>query len=608
MKTKSFSITKFTTKLLAVSALLLAGTNNAEALELNITYDQGTEDSVIRSFETAKEVYETLIKDPVTVNIHVQSADPQYFPDDTTLAMAIPAIEFNYEINNLVNGYKRDLQNENWGLEIDTRYQVAEEFCRDGQYGNEYFNGNGWNGCNNPNFYALGMLTDFSEQINDPDNPDPYLRERRAVTPFFHPNQNGDATTYKMLSTTAQLKAVESWHKLDSERNARLDGLIVINNLDGVNNPNTGAKLRWASWFGTTNTDNSEPFKNNHFNLVTVAMHEIGHVMGFFSGGDLINSGYEAKNATLRSDQVTFLDFFRRDSTTQINLAYGGDSSTSIYVGPINNGRLIGNLDEEKNFAISRLSRGIDTTLGGDGWQNSHFNQEITGLNQWYSLPTGRKNYLRASDDLMSPGLPTNWRRSISPQDAIVFDILGWNVDYEAYLSKSIQDYTRIGVRRANQIFETGERIVTDTQTKKSIEDQAIVLAATLVDAVVGEFPSFDENMDSLMSPEVQEGLNFGLSGQALANYIAGRGQGLGIRRLRSLSRASGIRQQFLSSGGNLPATLKQTLLLENPDGTRVEGFSLQQKGILFNKAIFADQGEFERHQEDNSNENIEKR
>ena len=604
----SIGIKKKFTSLLLAGAALIAGNQGAEAFELNITYDEGTTIDQIRAFETAKEVFETLITDQIDVNIHVQAADPEYFPNDTTLALAIPAIEYNYEIHNAANGYLRDLQNNNYGIEIAARPWLAPEFYADGQYGDEYHNSQEWSGCNNPNYFALGMLQDHTNLIEDPDNPDPYLRERRAVTPFFDENQSGDATTYNLLSTTAQLKALESWHKLDAAKSSRLDGLIVVNNLKGVINPNTGARLRWASWFGSRNTDNSRPFKNNHFNLTSVAMHEIGHILGFFSGGDLINSVAESRDADLRSRQVTFLDFFRRDSSGQINLDYGSPLKPAIYVGAIHNGRIYGDLSSEEDFIISGLSRGIHQNIGGDGWQNSHFDQEISSLSEWWSLPTSRKNYLRENDDLMSPGLMTNWRRGISPQDAIVFDILGYEVDYAAYKARTVGDYTRKGVDRANQIVN-GELpgIITNSRIKQKIDDQKLVLAATLVDAVLGEYPSFDENMDSYETDIVQDALQAGLEGQELANFVTSVGDGLAIRRLRSLSRASGLRTEFLRSGGNLPATLQQTLLLENPDGSRIDDFSLQQKGILFNEGLFADQGEFEQYQEDNSNDNIER-
>ena len=66
---------KFTTKLLAAAAILFAP-QAANAMELNITYDEGVSKQQIRAFETAKEIYETLITDNIEVNIHVQEADP----------------------------------------------------------------------------------------------------------------------------------------------------------------------------------------------------------------------------------------------------------------------------------------------------------------------------------------------------------------------------------------------------------------------------------------------------------------------------------------------------------------------------------------------------
>ncbi|MDJ0901262.1 MAG: NF038122 family metalloprotease [Xenococcus sp. MO_188.B8] len=187
----------------------------------------------------------------------------------------------------------------------------------------------------------------------------------------------------KMQATRANLKALGMIKKKDFDQ---LDGFIVMNSL--VNNDS-------ISW----NYNYLEEPQEGELDFLSVALHEIGHNLGFASGVDLENWNEQSEDFDgERISHVTTIDLFRyslESSELNINdLTFGKAAYFSID-GTVKNG--------------IALSNGAD-------YQASHW---ING-----DLETGL--------GIMNPTIRVGERWEISKNDLTVFDAIGWDVDYDA--------------------------------------------------------------------------------------------------------------------------------------------------------------------------------
>ena len=177
---------------------------------------------------------------------------------------------------------------------------------------------------------------------------------------------------------------------------AKLDGAILISSFSDQAHD-------WNYRF----SDNSVP--KNSFDLLSVGVHEIGHILGFVSGVDqpgLITSvsgddddddEEDGGDSLVRSANP--LDMFRysSDSTASgaVDLSIGTDSFFS--------------LDRGKNI-LGNFSTGEDIHLGGDGYQASHWKQQ------------------REPIGIMDPLLQSGERRTLSTLDLQSMDVIGWDL------------------------------------------------------------------------------------------------------------------------------------------------------------------------------------
>ncbi|MEM7757969.1 MAG: NF038122 family metalloprotease [Cyanobacteria bacterium P01_A01_bin.40] len=179
---------------------------------------------------------------------------------------------------------------------------------------------------------------------------------------------------------------------LNDERN-KLDGYILVNDLTGQS---------------TTGWD-YDALRNGSaqgIDFVSVALHEIGHVLGFVSGID--DDGWlevlteaERKEKELKDDAFKFatpLDLFRYSNNDQtaakIDLSTGGNPYFSLDGG---------------NSSLADFSSGEYTDRGGDGYQASHWkNGSGTGV--------------------MNPILRAGERKNISDLDLKALDVIGWDL------------------------------------------------------------------------------------------------------------------------------------------------------------------------------------
>ena len=186
-----------------------------------------------------------------------------------------------------------------------------------------------------------------------------------------------------LQATRANLKALGLIKKKDLDQ---LDGFIVMNSL---------ANVESVSW----NYDYLEEPQEGELDFLSVAMHEIGHNLGFVSGVDLHDWNEDSADFDgKRIDHMTPLDLFRYSEESfeqNINdLTFGRAAYFSI------------NKSAENAIA---MSTGVD-------YQASHW---VNG-----NLENGM--------GLMNPTIRLGERWEISNNDLKAFDAIGWDIDYDA--------------------------------------------------------------------------------------------------------------------------------------------------------------------------------
>jgi hypothetical protein len=224
-------------------------------------------------------------------------------------------------------------------------------------------------------------------------------------------NQRGNSRekSNKLQVNSANAKAVG----LDAAGNV-LDGYIVMRDLTGTN----------TSWDYNFTRGNTTP--SNAVDFISVAVHEIGHVLGFQSSvdrpwfsADLKSKDY-ASSLKDRVNAASPLDLFRysdrsnigdKDGVLKIDLAVGGNPFLSL----------------SGDAVIGRLDTGVDVSKGGSGKQASHWE----------------------SGGIMDAEIQRGERAAITNLDLTAFDAIGWNIDTKG-LTKTI-NYAQLEIE-AKQI------------------------------------------------------------------------------------------------------------------------------------------------------------
>lgn len=211
-----------------------------------------------------------------------------------------------------------------------------------------------------------------------------------------------------MKLTNANSKALDL---IDGDKD-KLDGYILMSDLSGQSN------VRWDY-----DPLRGNSIADNELDFLSVALHEVGHILGFTSGlddGEWLNVVTKARDEgkELKVDKMKFatpLDLFRYSGNGQLNLSMGQESYFSINGGRTN---------------LANFSTGEYSDLGGDGYQASHWQQrdaDVLGI--------------------MDPMLKLGARREVSTLDTLAMDVIGWNVSNPTQLDW--QDMYADAVERA---------------------------------------------------------------------------------------------------------------------------------------------------------------
>lgn len=192
--------------------------------------------------------------------------------------------------------------------------------------------------------------------------------------------------------TRANAKAVDL---LSDSDNDKLDGYILMSDLSNTS-------VDWNYDFLNGN------ISDNRLDYLSVALHEVGHIMGFVSGvddSDWLNVVTESifEDEEIKKDKAKMfqpLDLFRYSDESaaagMIDVSIGGNRYFSINRGWTNLG----------NFATGQA-----TGFGGDGYQASHWQRQTNALG------------------IMDPVLSVGQKREITDLDLTAFDVIGYDAN-----------------------------------------------------------------------------------------------------------------------------------------------------------------------------------
>jgi hypothetical protein len=209
----------------------------------------------------------------------------------------------------------------------------------------------------------------------------------------------------KINLTNANAKALG----LLEEDEQALDGYIVLNDLANQS----------TSWnYGFTNAS----VATDQLDFLSVATHEIGHILGFASGIDdpgwlnVINEMNDGKKIDKKkAEYFAPLDQFRYSSQSAdtFNIADGQMGLPDLSVG----GTKYFSLDRGRT-SLGEMSTGESIALGGDGEQASHWKHQNNSIG------------------IMAPLLHAGVRPNLSALDILAFDVIGWDVNNNASLTQ----------------------------------------------------------------------------------------------------------------------------------------------------------------------------
>lgn len=188
-----------------------------------------------------------------------------------------------------------------------------------------------------------------------------------------------------------------------TKASAKALGITTDVNGAAVNYSTADASITFSSGF-TWDYDPTDGINSTDFDFIGVAIHEIGHALGFTSGIDTIDAftspGSTSTNPGGLEGFVVFsqLDLFRFGAPGQLNWSTQGSPYFSVDGGLTQVGDR------------SWMSTG---QRNGDGRQASHFRDSAAGAEQI---------------GVMDPTSARGQLQEVTQQDLAAFDVIGWNM------------------------------------------------------------------------------------------------------------------------------------------------------------------------------------
>ncbi len=274
---------------------------------------------------------------------------------------------------------------------------------------------------------------------------------------FKHGASNNNATSTEVWvdsldMTRANAKALG----VIDRHSSKLDGYILMSDLSGKN-------VDWDVGVDSVN--------KKQLDLVSTALHEIGHALGFISGVDQnenLTDAFTWEEVYEAAERATPFDKFRfSDASNGVSdLSYGSNLNAKYF---------------STNGGVNKhgtLSSGSNKSKKGDGFQASHWKNRKSSLG------------------IMDPTLARGERAQISIRDLKAFDVIGWDIAGSPSNAKNINlDYQDLYDQSRNDL---AQRIGKSTTWLDQNDSQAANLLAEVrvadVIAMAQESQTYDLN------------------------------------------------------------------------------------------------------------------
>ena len=381
-----------------------------------------------------------------------------------------------------------------------------------------------------PGLMANQTFTDYRTQIAADADPHS-ATDQGVVSGLNRYGRNSYSVLmndYKAASGNSEVKMTRANAKalgftVDDPLTGGLEGLDSyilmsdLSNLTANQDSNNNNDISWHYGFDNNNVPNKK------LDFLSVALHEVGHALGFVSGiddGDWLttmdgyrsmgdeyegSSGNDAKltNATpvdmLRfSNQIGEWRDEAEISEYAVDMSFGGNPFFSINGG---------------GSAMAYFATGEETNKGGDGNQASHWKKND-------ATPLG----------IMDPVLSTGMRREISNLDTTLFDAIGWNLrtgsnDLAALETEAKEVLVdKINRKKDEMKADLNDRETLDWQEKHQEESAQLLDTNNNVTVTVEWLETNIEAAVDMLNPSYKDKDNNGLDdrGEKLNEMITG--------------------------------------------------------------------------------------